>query len=262
MPQANSSPPPVATPAETVNAILSEGGRDHTPVRISFLQRSDGKAKWPGPLAEFVTNGDLRGLLLYLLLIAKATTAPWDAALPSAVWARALGVPLPNSKGAGSSISKTWLRLAQRNLVSRERSQRMARITLLREDGSGLPYSHPGTEGGYFKLPHAFWREGPAPAFSPWYQVLTMPEVAMLLIACSHRARFRLPLENAPEWYGISADTASRGLHGLEARNALLIDRTYKTAPLAPAGYTSENRYTLRPPFGHRRDLTTGLTAS
>ncbi|HMR94328.1 MAG TPA: hypothetical protein PKE05_02220 [Microthrixaceae bacterium] len=253
--------PPVATAAETVEAILNEGGRDHSPIRISFLQRADDGSKSPGPLAEFVTNGDRRGLLLYLLLIAKATTSPWDAALPSAVWARALGVPLPNSKGAASSISKTWLRLEQRGLVSRERSKRRAKITLLREDGSGAAYTHPGTEGGYFKLPHAFWREGPA-ADQRWSQLLTLPELAMLLIACSHKARFRLPLESAPEWYGISADTASRGFHGLETSGALIIDRTYKSAPLAPAGYTSENRYTLRPPFGHRHDLTTGLVVS
>lgn len=261
MSNAGSGSPPVATAAETVEAILNEGGRDHSPVRISFLQRADGASKFPGPLAEFVTNGDRRGLLLYLLLIAKATTPPWDAALPSAVWARAIGVPLPNSKGAASSISKAWLRLERRELIRRERSQRKARITLLREDGSGEPYTHPGTEGGYFKLPHAFWREGPS-ADQRWSQLLTLPELAMLLIACSHKPRFRLPLESAPAWYGVSADTASRGFHGLEKHGALIVDRTFKTAPLAPAGYTAENRYTLRPPFGHRRDLTTGLVVS
>src|SRR5947209_1217424 len=85
-------PPPVASPDETVAAIVAQGGRDHTPLRISFVQGSQNAAPTPGPLAEFVANGDRRGLLLYLLLLAKATSDPWDAALPAAVWARALDV--------------------------------------------------------------------------------------------------------------------------------------------------------------------------
>jgi hypothetical protein len=222
-------------------------------MRISFVQGTKNGVRVPGPLAEFVTNGDRRGLRLYLLLLAKATTDPWDAALPAAVWARALDVPLPTTKGAASSVSKTWLRLEQRRLVSRKRSKRMARVTVLREDGSGATYTHPGAEGGYFKLPHAFWLAGPKRVHQ-WHRLLTLTETAMLLIACSHKARFRLPFEQAAAWYGISADTAARGLHGLEAKGLLTIDRTFKAAPLAPAGYTSENRYTLCPPFAHRRN--------
>jgi hypothetical protein len=249
----NPGPPRVASPDETVAAIVAQGNRDHTPVRISFLQRTENGEKVPGPIAEFVTNGDRRGLLLYLLLLAKATTEPWDAALSAAVWARALDIPMPMSKGAASSISKTWLRLAQRRLVERTRSRRMARVTLLREDGLGAPYTHPGGEGGYLKLSNAFWLAGPTEE-SRWHRVLSLPEIAMLLIACSHKTRFRLPFEKTPAWYGISADTAARGLHGLDTKSVLAIDRTFKPAPLAPAGYTSENRYTLCPPFAHRRE--------
>jgi hypothetical protein len=244
---------PVASPDDTVSAILGQGNRDHTPVRIAFLQRTEGGKRVPGPLAQFVTTGDRRGIILYLLLLGKASKDPWDAALPAAVWARALGVPLPTTKGATSSVSKTWLRLEQRRLVKRSRWKRMAKVVLLREDGSGAPYTHPAGEGGYFKLPHAFWLNGPA-ADQRWCRVLSLAEIAMLLIACSHKPRFRLPFEQAPAWYGISADTAARGLHGLEAKGLLTVDRTFKLAPLAPAGYTSENVYTLFLPFAHRRE--------
>ncbi len=244
--------PPVASPDDTVAAIVAEGGRDHTPVRISFLQRNDGTIKGPGPLAEFVTNGDHRGLLLFLLAITKATTPPWDTALPASVWARALGVELPDTKGAASGISKAWLRLEGRMLVARSRKQRMAHITLRREDGSGADYTHPADEGGYFKLPAAFWLGGPTTA-TRWFRVLTLPETAMLLVAASHKPQFRLPFENTPGWYGVSADTASRGFHGLAKRGLVVIDRTNKKAPLAPKGYTSENRYTLQAPFTHRK---------
>lgn len=58
----------------------------------------------------------------------------------------------------------------------------MAAVTLLREDGSGRFYSHPGTERDrHLKLPHAFWLEGPGS--KRWFRVLDLPETAMLLIA-------------------------------------------------------------------------------
>ena len=72
----------------------------------------------------------------------------------------------------------------------------------------------------------------------------------MLLIARTLGDGFRLPQESVPDWYGISADSASRGLHGLEAHGLLSIEKRYKEAPLTPQGYTAENHYTLQPPFG------------
>ena len=72
----------------------------------------------------------------------------------------------------------------------------------------------------------------------------------MLIIARSLGNRFRLPLESAPDWYGISAASALRGLHGLKDHGLLHVEKHYKEAPLAPAGYTAENLYTLQDPFG------------
>jgi len=127
----------------------------------------------------------------------------------------------------------------------------MSVITLRREDGSGDPYTHPGADRDrHLKLPHAFWLDGPSGA--RWFRILDLPEIAMLLISLSRLDDFRLPSESAPEWYGISADTAARGFHGLERHGLLQIDKSFKKAPLAPAGYTAENHYTLRPPFGPR----------
>ena len=72
----------------------------------------------------------------------------------------------------------------------------------------------------------------------------------MLIIARTMGNRFRLPLESVPDWYGISADSAYRGLHGLAGHGLLSIEKRYKPAPLAPEGYTAENQYTLKHPFG------------
>ena len=59
------------------------------------------------------------------------------------------------------------------------------------------------------------------------------------------RPGFALPVEKAPDWYGISADTAQRGLSELVRRGALKRARTPKKAPLAPQGFTYDSRYTL-----------------
>lgn len=72
----------------------------------------------------------------------------------------------------------------------------------------------------------------------------------MLLIARTMGNEFRMPTESAPDWYGISADSAYRGLHGLQTHGLLSIEKRYKEAPLSPQGYTAENRYTLQAPFG------------
>jgi hypothetical protein len=63
---------------------------------------------------------------------------------------------------------------------------------------------------------------------------------------------FPLPTERGPDYYGISADTLQRGADRLRRQNLLVIGRHRIIAPLAPDGYTYENRYTLQPPFGPR----------
>jgi len=244
--------PPAATPDETVDEIVAQSGRVAVPIRVAFLQeKASGGRVRPGPLADFVRSGDSRGLILYLLALTKASSEPWDTALPASVWARALGIELPQSNTATSTISKAWKRIEDRRLVERSRRKRMAEIRLLCEDGFGQPYTHPGSSGTrHLKLPHSFWLDGPAG--KRWFRVLDLPAVAVLLIALSQLDEFRLPFESGPDWYGISADTVNRGVHGLERHGLLQIDKGFKKAPLAPAGYTAENRYTLQPPFGPR----------
>lgn len=83
-----------------------------------------------------------------------------------------------------------------------------------------------------------------------WYRRLGLAETATLLIALSLADDFALPYEKARDWYGISADTAKRGLRGLQEHGLLRVRRASKEAPLAPAGYTVQLYYTLRPPFG------------
>lgn len=241
------SNPPDITAADTVDEIVKASKR-HTyfPLRLEFLQRRVDGVMRPGPLAGLVRAGDIRGLKLYLLVITKASHEPYDAKLAAAVWARALDLDLPTSATARSTISKAWLRLEDAHLIRREREQRKAKITLLNEDGLGSNYDSP--EKHYFRVPLALWLAGPAKD-KRWYQVLTLPELAVLLIGRSLGDSFRMPVEQGPVWYGISADTIGRGLKGLTDRGLLEVDKRFKPAPLSPLGYTAEHRYTLVAPF-------------
>lgn len=242
---------PHVTAADTVDEIVAKSKRKKDfPLRREFLQQTHDGEPSPGPLSLLVTAGDDRGLYLYLLLVTKASAEPWDAALPSAVWARAIGVPLPATKTARSSISKAWLRLERRGLVRRVRKARLADVQLLREDGQGGEYWNPGETGDpYFRVPLALWLQGPDDR-TRWYQVLNLPELAILLIGRSLGDRFLLPQEKSKAWYGLSADTVGRGVAGLERKGLLRVEKRYKKAPLSAVGYTAENRYTLLAPFG------------
>ncbi len=230
-----------------MDELVTTSRRAFIPLRRGFIQQKRSGGTGAAPLASFVRGGDRTGLLLYLLVLTKASAEPWDVRLPSAVWARALGLPNPNSEVTRSRISKTWARLSRRGLIRRERSRRLARIILLREDGSGAPYDRP--QSHYVKVPHELWSTGPTDT-DRWYEILTLPELVFLLIARSHKPSFSLPAERGPAYYGISADTLQRGARGLRGRGLLSIERQPKTAPLAPEGYTIENVYTLRQPFG------------
>ena len=130
--------------------------------------------------------------------------------------------------------------------MSRSKSGRLADVTLLCEDGSGNTYVHPAKAGdNYFQLPFAYWLNEE----EQWCSTLGLPAKAMLLVSLSLRPGFVLPVEKAPAWYGISADTAQRGLSLLVERGVLQRVRTYKKAPLAPAGFTYDSRYTLQGEF-------------
>ncbi len=245
-----------ATANQTMDAIADDASRDHAPLRKTFLQQATPEGAARGSkLADLVRAGDSLGLRLYLTAVLKASSQPWDTALPAPVWARALGNELPNSKSATGGISKAWRRLEDHGLIQRSRYNRMALIRLLREDGSGQEYSHPGdkttrtdSSDNYFKVPVALWRFGPSDE-RRWIRELSVPELAMLLVSLSLTDEFWLPVEKVPDWYGISADTAQRGFSGLRTRELLTVDTRAKTAPLSPTGFTTEHRYTLQAPL-------------
>lgn len=229
---------------ETVEALLERSGREHVPLRRSFVQRRS-RGGGAGSLAGFVRLRRGRALDLYLLVHAVASAPPYDAAFPAAVWSRALG--LGSYASAETLVSKSWTWLEGRRLISTQRRGRLREITLLHEDGSGQPYRHPGEQGAesrghYFKLPYAYWRGN-------FHNRISLPAKATLLIALSLGDDFVLPAERGGQWYGLSRDTVRKGLRDLRLLGLLAFREERKEAPLSAHGYTMQRRYRLQEPF-------------
>jgi hypothetical protein len=211
------------------------------PIRSSFIEGS------LSHLSLLVRPGDSSALDLYLLAIALGRRSPNQSiVLPASTWAVALG--LDPGRPALNTISRTWMRLEHLGLVQRHRQGRRLRIVLLREDGSGRPYIHPASvepQERYLKLPIVYWT-------AQWSRHLALPAKAMLLIALSLPDRFVLPNNKAPSWYGLSPNTAQRGLKQLT--DSCIIESTVllKRAPNSPTGITKVLYYTLSEPFGPR----------
>ena len=236
---------------EAIVALLTRAGRNAVPIRRSFTQQRS-RGGGAGPLAAFLTGRRRRALDLYLLAHAVCSAPPWDVALQSVVWGRLLGL---TGSGLASVITRQWNWLEEQQLIETSRQDRMRSVMLLREDGSGKPYTHPGTtgerpaEGDYFHLPHAYWEMG-------LQDQIDLPTKVVLIVALSRPDDFILPLEQAPKWYGISPDSARAGLRQLMLLELLQVRTVTTRAPLSPINVRTERHYTLRPPFGPRGTTT------
>lgn len=239
-----------ATEEETRAALLERPGRDFTPINKLFVQSARGSKSRHGPLSTFVRNRDLRGLQAELLLIGIISSAGqdgWSTTHPIQVWARAFGTTRhATTTSAAAAASKVLTRLEERRLITRARRGRERRIqvTLLREDGSGAPYTPQGmgSTDRFLRLPHSYWLDG-------WYAKLDLPATAMLLVALHEKPPFELPTAKVPEWYGWSADTAERGFATLEKLHLLAKRPRLKKAPLSPTGLAKVNMYVLLEPL-------------
>lgn len=252
-----SSPPPEQT--ATITAALNAAGRPGkaVPIRRTFLQQGTQRKPQPGPLQKIVQRHDDTALDLYLLLMAGASSHPWDVTRDSRAWGRAIGHG-SDVDGGRSIVSKAWRRLDETyRLVQRDRSGRLAKITLLDESGDGTDYSSPGK--AYLKLPFAYWTADEA-----WHHQLSLPAKATLLIALSLKQPFALPAERAEDWYGISPDTIDRGQRELRSHGILERHFTVVDDWLSGTGKRTDYTFTLQAPFAaaHKKPTSKGhLTA-
>lgn len=236
----------------TIEAILDASARRTLPLRDSFVQVRGDAGTSPGALHQLARRGRDSTIEQYLLAHAWASGGDYDLTKHSRIWQRALG--LPDDAAGRRTVLRNWKALAEMNLITAKRSGRWIRVTLLTEDGSGRPYRHPGEKGAredYFQLPYTYWLDR-------FHEKLKVPGKTVLLIALTLGDWFWLPPRRAGAWYGVSPSTIERGLRELRRADVLEARSHYKEAPLAPEGYTRENFYRLRPPFGPKGQLAKG----
>jgi hypothetical protein len=210
-------------------------------------------------LKEFVVNGDLRGLRAYLVIVAGTSQENedgWTTTLDSAVWARLMDIDqTATGPAARTGANKTLNRLEARKLVrcSRARGSTRIAVTLLREDGSGDPYTRPaGTSepDRFLRLPPGFWTGG-------YDAKMDVPALAMLLAIAREKPWSRFPAKRMEQWYGWSEDTTLRGTRKLLDLRLIERREAYERTPLSPTGATLVYEYRLvrwmRPPVGRRR---------
>ncbi len=220
--------------AETLALAASRRVKNRaTPVRNQFVAAA-GEAPIP-PLAQMLRGG--RGgevrLKLYLALLWIAASPPHDVSFPARAWAELLDLPDPAGRGERRVRDAIdWLE--KRRFIHVERnSGRPPRIFLLREDGSGEPYSIPGkaehgkdgkfpSEHLYKTLPPTFWTAG-------WGVVLSGAAIAILLALLQldrsdGEAVWVSPAE-ARRRFGLSEDTWTKGSKELRARGLLTVGR-------------------------------------
>lgn len=209
-------------------------------IRFDFVREESGALP---PLANLLRGGrggDVRLKLLLSLLWVAGGGAEGDErhstnAYPARAWAGLLDLPDPEGNGqrrVRDAIS--WLEDEGFLRTIRSPGRPMA-LQLMREDGSGQPYSDPAAaakrkkSGGeamtgsdlYIGLPPAFWTDG-------WLVTLSGRAVAMLLVI----AHLTFSERDAWAWvspararkiYGVSEDTWSKGIAELRARGVIKI---------------------------------------
>lgn len=95
------------------------------------------------------------------------------------------------------------LRLESKRLIRSERSNRVRRVYMLLDDGSGEEYERPdGSKRGFFGLPFVYFTDR-------WHRELSLPGKAALLIALAQPATFTLVTERAAGWYGVPPTPSS-----------------------------------------------------
>ncbi|AGS73863.1 hypothetical protein [Streptomyces collinus] len=233
-----------ATGRDTRTAILRRSIRANVPLRKTFVQAPRGAASRHGPLSEFVTGRDLRGLKAYLLIVAACSNGSgadgWSTRHDSAVWARMMDIDrTATDQAARTGAWRTLRRLQDRNLITCTRSGTQITVTLLREDGHGDPYERPlgqTDEDLYLQIPSTFWTKG-------YDEVVDLPALALLLVVLREKNWSKFPAEKAPQWYGWSSDTHERGLKKLLELGLVERRPEFKQAPLAPSGFTLAYQY-------------------
>ncbi len=214
--------------------IDTSGQRTHALVRNSFVRGEEGQES---PLARLASRGGRGGtavaIKLYLVLLWRCAKDPFETAVPARTWASLLDLPEPARLGA-RRVKDAMRILTELRLINVElRRGAPSNVTLLREDGSGRPYSLPydsyrlarndaKAPHAYFKVPVTLWTSG-------HMQGMSAAATVMLLILLEETRS-----SGGEQWWSISTfasrfavskDVRARGTKELVARGLLVVTR-------------------------------------
>lgn len=215
----------------------TSGRRTDTPVRKGFVR---GTAANPAPMGQIYSGGrsGVVALKLYLALIWRCASAPYETDKPARGWATLLDLPEPATRGA-RRVAAALRTLEDHRLVTTERQAgHPSVVRLLDENGRGRPYGLPSTShlraiAGhrskaeiashvYFKVSTELWTAG-------YMQTLSGPGLVMLLILLAEQggegSRVWFSTDVFQDRYAISHQTRATGTKQLLDLNLLRIER-------------------------------------
>lgn len=230
---------------ELLSEFLRDTKREYAKMRKVGIQRPRGTTPRSSMLPHLVRAG--KALDAWLLTLALEPVLSESDPLPLEVWARLLGGREPTSQPA---VSRAFSTLERLRLIERKSKGQHFAIRPLKEDGSGEPYTRPGSVRGesgpgFFTIPHALWLDGHAAA-------MNAPGKIALLIGLAETTMhpsWEVPTTRANEWYGISERTLERGYRELSERDLLLVHGQRVRSKRSPTGLTTVYHRALKDPF-------------
>ena len=241
---------------EVARLLGSAARRKTTPVRKAFV-RTDDPGKTP-PLAQIVSTRGRGGavpLKVYLALLRRSSSPPFDTRLSARRWASLLDLDSPNERGA-RRVNDATRRLEDLGLIRVEAARGEASvITILCEDGSGDRYTLPSTppsrsrrsrqrttrsnEGLYLQVPDRLWQG--------YIQQMSGPALTMLLILLAEPASkdegMWWSVEKFPDWYKISSSMRAKGTRELVALGLVQVRKKMLDTP---RGHNDDERDRVR----------------
>lgn len=228
--------------------------RRATPVRKSFL-RSD--TDLPTALTRVYRSGGRGGqvvLKLYLALLWRCSSPPFETSKPARAWATLIGLEDPSGNGQ-RRVNAALRTLQDAKLIQVTYTPGVGNtVSLLDESGDGTPYRLPSTEyakaakgpageaqrrrNTYFKVPSRLWTEGDI-------QSLNGPGLVMLLILLAEQAdtvdSVWFATDLFPARYRISHNVRAQGTTELQRRGLLEVSR--EALPEVPGSVFARRRF-------------------
>lgn len=165
-------------------------------------------------------------------------------------WAELIG--LPDAAGGGARN----IRNAKKDLQNRgffKPDTGTKRITLLKEDGSGDPYTPPSGHGddGFFRVPETFWTEGLVCSLSGSGAAMLL---VFLAVGGNEPGKPMGFHENVVrQTFGLSKNIRSAGINELLEQNVILQEWRAPDRSYANPGFPRAGSHSLgRPPIGSR----------